>query len=266
MITKQTLKLWETLGKTIKRIEKHNAHQIDVDTAQQICRELYAELLSLEKVEKVEKTIDTEEKETKISANTNQHIKQQAEETPAEIDVESKKDLPKAEEKSNDSNETILSKIEALEETVETKTEESIKEEVIPETTQTNTEQPKHKPQTSLFETNEKSVESLGESLGKNIVRKHESISTNTGNDIVGKFQNKPINDIKAAISLGDRFLFIKELFNGNADDFNQTIQQLNNQSDFDTAKALLNHRNWDNENETVKFFYSIVQRKYLKI
>ncbi len=107
MITKQTLKLWETLGKTIKRIEKHNAHQIDVDTAQQICRELYAELLSLEKVEKTE---DTEEKETKIPSNTNQHIKQQAEETPAEIDVESKKDLPKAEEKSNDSNETILSK------------------------------------------------------------------------------------------------------------------------------------------------------------
>ncbi len=90
--------------------------------------------------------------------------------------------------------------------------------------------------------------------------------TNHNNNHIVGKIQSKPINDIKAAISLGDRFLFIKELFNGNADDFNQTIQQLNNQSDFDTAKALLNHRNWDNENETVKFFYSIVQRKYLKI
>ncbi len=253
MITKQTLKLWETLGKTIKRIEKHNAHQIDVDTAQQICRELYAELLSLEK----EENTQTSEKEnTKILENTNNPIKRQTEETLSEINIESKKDQipmdagirPETEEESNVSDETILSKFEESKETLETVQQEIINE-ATPQTPPRNTEQPKSTTQRSLFETNEKSM-----------------TTNHNNNHIVGKIQSKPINDIKAAISLGDRFLFIKELFNGNADDFNQTIQQLNNQLDFDTAKTLLDNRNWDNENETVKFFYSIVQRKYLKI
>ncbi len=225
-------------------------------------------------MEKEENTQTSEKENTKILENTNNPIKRQTEETLSEINIESKKDQipmdagirPETEEESNVSDETILSKFEESKETLETVQQEIINE-ATPQTPPRNTEQPKSTTQRSLFETNEKSVESLGESLGKNIISKHESMTTNHNNNhIVGKIQSKPINDIKAAISLGDRFLFIKELFNGNADDFNQTIQQLNNQLDFDTAKTLLDNRNWDNENETVKFFYSIVQRKYLKI
>ena len=52
----------------------------------------------------------------------------------------------------------------------------------------------------------------------------------NTSTDIsyAEKLQQKPITDLVKSIGLNEKFLFIKELFKNNSDDYNEAIQLLN--------------------------------------
>ena len=50
------------------------------------------------------------------------------------------------------------------------------------------------------------------------------------------KLQNKPITDLAKAIGINDKFLFIKELFGGDSDLYNQTIKHLNHFTDLNEA------------------------------
>jgi hypothetical protein len=76
----------------------------------------------------------------------------------------------------------------------------------------------------------------------------------------------QPVHDIAKAIAINDRFLFIKELFEGNATLFSQTITRLNAMTSLDDAKnhlqTVLQH--WDDTSESAQHFLSIVQRRYL--
>ena len=76
---------------------------------------------------------------------------------------------------------------------------------------------------------------------------------------------HKKIDDIKQAISLGDRFLFQRELFNNNGELMTKTIGYLNGLTTMDEALQYVNKKfNWDSENPTVVGFLQILNRRYL--
>lgn len=76
---------------------------------------------------------------------------------------------------------------------------------------------------------------------------------------------NKKIDDIKQAISLGDRFLFQRELFSNNGELMTKTIGYLNGLTTMDEALQYVNKKfNWDSENPTVERFLQILNRRYL--
>ncbi len=76
---------------------------------------------------------------------------------------------------------------------------------------------------------------------------------------------HKKIDDIKQAISLGDRFLFQRELFNNNGELMTKTIGYLNGLTSMDEALQYMNKKfNWDSENPTVERFLQILNRRYL--
>lgn len=76
---------------------------------------------------------------------------------------------------------------------------------------------------------------------------------------------HKKIDDIKQAISLGDRFLFQRELFNNNGELMTKTIGYLNGLTSMDEALQYVNKKfNWDSENPTVERFLQILNRRYL--
>ena len=57
------------------------------------------------------------------------------------------------------------------------------------------------------------------------------------------------VTDIKKAISLGDRFLFQRELFGGNGEQMAKTIADLNKLNSLDEAEAYIDKRfSWDKE------------------
>jgi hypothetical protein len=80
----------------------------------------------------------------------------------------------------------------------------------------------------------------------------------------------QPIADLKQAITLNDKLLYIKDLFNGYNLAYSEAIDILNRFSTFDEADnflktnyAVKNH--WDSKQATVDKFYALLERRYAK-
>ncbi|MBL4652261.1 MAG: hypothetical protein JKY53_05265 [Flavobacteriales bacterium] len=90
------------------------------------------------------------------------------------------------------------------------------------------------------------------------------SLGGGNGEGIIEKLQQTPISDIKSAIGINDKFLFINELFNGDSKKFGATIDLLNQCSSMEEAQQNLGQFAWDGESETTQSFIKLVSRKYL--
>ncbi|MFO7924899.1 MAG: hypothetical protein R6U58_14530 [Bacteroidales bacterium] len=83
--------------------------------------------------------------------------------------------------------------------------------------------------------------------------------------DLTSKMQSKPISDLKNSIGLNEKFLFIKELFRGRPDRYNECLDTLNNASSYEEALDYIKtNYNWEEDNEVVEKFLSLVKRKHL--
>ena len=72
----------------------------------------------------------------------------------------------------------------------------------------------------------------------------------------------KAVDDIRQAISLGDRFLFQRELFGQNAEMMQKTLTELNELSSFDEAVDYINRFGWDTESNTYQQFLVTLHRR----
>lgn len=83
------------------------------------------------------------------------------------------------------------------------------------------------------------------------------------GSDV--KNYGTPVSDIKKAIAIADRFLFQKELFGGDANEFNSAINRANEMTSYEEAEShFLSNYGWDIENKTVEAFLKAVHRKFI--
>jgi|GEM_PF-2761683 len=82
-----------------------------------------------------------------------------------------------------------------------------------------------------------------------------------TMNDIIAK---RMTVDITKALTLNDRFRFLRELFGGNSALMDETLAHLNEIATVNEAKSYLFSRfNWDSESdETVSDFLQIIEKK----
>ena len=72
-----------------------------------------------------------------------------------------------------------------------------------------------------------------------------------------------PVADIRLAISLGDRFLFQRELFGQNGELMQKTLEALNNQPNLSTAMAYLDKNfDWDKDSPTYELFINALRRR----
>ena len=74
-----------------------------------------------------------------------------------------------------------------------------------------------------------------------------------------------PVRDIRSAISLNDRILFINYLFHEDPLAFQEMLTQLNAMSSFDeaAAHAIAAHGEWDLESDTVYRFMMALRRRH---
>ena len=72
-----------------------------------------------------------------------------------------------------------------------------------------------------------------------------------------------PVTDIRQAVSIGDRFLFQRELFGGNAEKLQQTLTELNNLHSLNEAVALVDKFGWDKQSPTYELFINVLRRRF---
>lgn len=73
-----------------------------------------------------------------------------------------------------------------------------------------------------------------------------------------------PVSDIRKAISLGDRFLFQRELFAADGEKMNKTIDTLNKMNSLEEAlEYIQKHFNWQEDSPATKLFISILHRRF---
>ncbi len=77
------------------------------------------------------------------------------------------------------------------------------------------------------------------------------------------KISNRPVKSIKTAIGINDKFQFIRELFEGNAEVFTKAVAELDAKKDINEAvKYLQQNFKWK-KNETSLKFVNLVKRRF---
>jgi len=111
-------------------------------------------------------------------------------------------------------------------------------------------------PKTTLDLFSEPPVASLGESLAEN---KQHALGE--------KLQQGPIHDLREAIGINDKFVFINDLFNGDLEKYNKVLDELNSFSSLKGAQTYLielsvQHQ-WNEESPTFLKLVHILERKF---
>jgi chemotaxis protein histidine kinase CheA len=77
-----------------------------------------------------------------------------------------------------------------------------------------------------------------------------------------------PVTDLKSAINLNDKLLYIKDLFNGYSLAYSEAIEIVNRFNTFEEAERFLKtnyvvKNNWENKPSTTEKFYALLKRRY---
>ena len=92
----------------------------------------------------------------------------------------------------------------------------------------------------------------------------NEQLGTMKGDDdIADILKSKHLSSLLEAIGLNDKFLFIREIFNGNLNAYNQAISRLESAENITDARAVIMSYTGENiESEAVKQLLDLVKRK----
>ena len=188
----------------------------------------------IERFENEEENLEEEPVEVEAATQTEEQEKQEEQEHQ-----ESQEERENQKERENEVEE--VDEVESLEEP-----NEEIEEEV----------QAVDKPETTQNTSDDK--ESLNDKISK--LSKSDSLAS--------KLQNQPIQNLKTAIGLNERFLFANELFQGDCAEYQRAIEEFNHLASMDDAVRLIEHKyqpnyKWDFDNHTVQNFIHYLQRRY---
>ena len=108
---------------------------------------------------------------------------------------------------------------------------------------------------------------SIAESLAEKTVPSINDIlkDSQKAKDLASKYIDQPISNLKANITINNKIWYIKELFNEDADLFNQSLSDLNKMNNLDQALQYINqHFNWNQEEDSFLSFIELVFRRFV--
>jgi hypothetical protein len=76
--------------------------------------------------------------------------------------------------------------------------------------------------------------------------------------------KNNQTVDIRSFIGINDKFLFIRELFDSNIDDYLDFITETNKIESKKEAEKIISAKNWNREEESTKLLTEIINRKFI--
>jgi hypothetical protein len=79
-----------------------------------------------------------------------------------------------------------------------------------------------------------------------------------------GVAESAPVASLREAIGLADKFMLIRELFDGNAEEYDKAIATLDKQPSFDDCIIYISENyTWSPNAQATKFVMDLLQRKY---
>jgi len=117
----------------------------------------------------------------------------------------------------------------------------------------------------------EKTEETLTEDNSESEIiateEKDQEITIDSSSDSLIAEDKASSIDIMAAIGINEKYLFSSELFNGSTDTLLRVANELSQMTDKNLVNSYLEklekEYNWDKENDTVKNFLELVERKF---
>lgn len=86
-------------------------------------------------------------------------------------------------------------------------------------------------------------------------------------NTLAAKLQQKPINELRTAIGINDKFLFVNELFGGSMEKYNRSIENLDDMKTLNGTLIYLNELKvelqWNSSNEAYQKLLNLIHRKF---
>ncbi len=204
---------------------------IELDLALAKLRDMYDVLLMI-------KQSGQESARTSFSEKENPTVSVEKSAISPEVETKPEQDVPSdAKQKIVTSERAVKDSAEQLDSKKETTT---VKKEKQPEI---------------LSDTFQDKTASLNENLGQSKYNK----------DYSSFWMTKPLTNLNDAIGLNDKFLFINELFRGDTEKYNQTMEILNDASNFNEAyNYLMETFNWDMDGELVQNMLNLIRRKLI--
>lgn len=103
------------------------------------------------------------------------------------------------------------------------------------------------------------------------IAQKRESLNDRLKDEkkeVAHLLKESPIKDLRKGIGINDRFAFVKELFRGDEAAYERSIKTINgfniySEAEYWMTRELKYKLGWDEKNETVRHFYSLVRRRF---
>lgn len=284
--------------------ESETVSVLDVEVLRQRMREMYDFLLTADYQQTISQPSFVKEEVLEIQPKIEQVI---VEEKPLEIVPEVKEEIvesvePKQEEiielPKIEQVEIEPEKIEQQEEKIEVKEEVlEIKEEIIevkeeiieikPERVEPTQEMPKTIEPEIVFEAPEPKSEptqaktgSVLDYLHNNIMKDSEPKSTKkeaastldlfkTPQSIADKFENKNRSDLRTAIGVGEKFMFINDLFSGDLKAYTNFINILNEATSLEMSMIVIeenrNKRKWIKNSLAYSTLENLVEKRFKK-
>ena len=256
--------------------------QIDLDIIKANIRKLYEQIYELEKANQIVENIITtlpnditpqviaEIKETPekplVIINENQlSEKEKPLEIPEDINVNTEQKFEEETEHKVEEIEVIFTpEPKAI---IEEKVVEIKKEETIKETIKHEEEKQKPAKNIDLFGSTNISIADKYKTESKSINDKMQKAKTDKS--ISSRMSHQNIKDLKSAIGINEKFLFINELFKGNMKAYNDSIILLNDCDSHDKAMEILeNYRvqyKWESDMVAFLTLKDFVDRKHQK-
>jgi hypothetical protein len=251
----QLEKLKITAVEPIIDLEEKTANEVFIanEILEEILEEINVEFLeeTLETFSEEENPTEIEVTENEITVDDEEHNEQEVELKKTHTNEQEDEDEPKSFEETDSvviEEETIVELIELTKETEDNVVSEPL---VVAEVTTTTTE------------TIEKKI-TIADKLTSQTITRNELHAKNENGGINASMANKKIEDIRQAISLGDRFRFQRELFRNNGEEMNKMLSYINMLASYDEVVTFLQSKyGWPENNPAAEDFYQIIKRKF---
>lgn len=261
----------ENMSKACERVCKSEiVSELDVDVLRQKMREMYDFLLISDYQETIAETPVLEEPILEIEPKIEQEIIEEVEEKEEVVVEQEQEEIPQIEEQ-----EEIIPQVEEEKEEEQEQTIKIVEEKPQIKEPEIVFEEPKAEP-----EPVETKTSSVLDYLHHNIMKdnepkqsKKEEYTTldlfKSQPSIAEAFENRNRSDLRTAIGVSEKFMFINDLFSGDLKEYTNFINLLNDATSVELSMTVIEEnrlrRKWIRESMAYTTLENLVQKRFKK-